>query len=273
MRSIGLWQAKGGTGKTTTTINLAVGLARRGYRTLAIDADPQANLSMVLLQGEPAAPPTLGEVLLNQADAAEAIRPTHVEGLDVLPAGDALADVNLALAPEWGRERRLRVALEGVEPAYDFIVADTSPAQSLVNVNVLNWAGELLVPVDPRLFSLSGLARLRGDVEQVRRFLDNRRLRIGGIVLTRVQVTNLSRDVERQLRELFGPLVHRATIPTSTKVEEAHSRYQAVTDYAPRSPGAKAYDALIGEILADDRRTQDGAGDAAGRVAEADSAA
>lgn len=272
MRSIALWQAKGGTGKTTSAINVAVGLARRGNRVLAIDADPQGNLGMVLLKGEPADGATLAEVLLNQADALEAIRPSGVGELDILPAGAALADASLALAPEWGRERRLRVAMEPVERDYDFIIVDTSPAQSLVNVNVLNWAAEILVPVDPGLFSLSGLAKLQDDVDQVRKYLDNRGLRIGGIVLTRTQSTTLCRDVERQLRETFGPLVYRATIPTSIKIEESHSRYQAVTDYAPKSPGAKAYDALIGEIL-DGQRTQGRS--RGGRVgpAEADDAA
>ncbi len=273
MRSIAVMSDKGGTAKTTTVINVAVGLARCGRRTLVVDCDGQANASLVLLGGQGAAPPTLRHVLLNEADAVDAVRPTGVAGLAILPADAALAEVNLALAGELGRERRLRRALAGVESAYDFVLLDTSPARCLVNVNVLNYAGEVLVPVDPGLFALSGLGQLQEAVAEVRRYLDNEALRISGLVLTRAQKNNVSRDVEARLRGLFGARVHRATIPTSTKIEEAHSRYQSVLDYAPRSAGARAYAALVGEIIADGRRTQDGTGAAARGPAEADAEA
>jgi chromosome partitioning protein len=273
MRSIAVMSDKGGTAKTTTVINVAVGLARRGWRTLVVDCDGQANASLVLLRGQGAAPPTLRHVLLNEAEAAAAVRPTSVAGLAILPADAALAEVNLALAGELGRERRLKLALADVARAYDFVLLDTSPARCLINVNVLSFAGEVLVPVDPGLFALSGLGRLQEAVAEVRRYLDNPALRIAGLVLTRTQTNNVSRDVEAQLRGLFGALVHRATIPTSTKIEEAHSRYQSVLDYAPRSSGARAYAALVEEIIADGRRTQDGTGIAARGPAAADAAA
>lgn len=273
MRAIAVMSDKGGTAKTTTAINVAVGLARRGRRTLVVDCDGQANASLVLLRGRGATPPTLRHVLLNEAGAVDAVRPTGVAGLAILPADAALAEVNLILAGEMGRERRLKLALTDVERAYDFVLLDTSPSRCLVNVNVLNYAGEVLVPVDPGLFALSGLGRLQEAVAEVRRYLDNPALRIAGLVLTRTQANNVSRDVEAQLRGLFGALVHRATIPSSTKIEEAHSRYQSVLDYAPRSAGARAYAALVEEIVADGRRTQDGTGITAGGPAAADAAA
>jgi chromosome partitioning protein len=120
---------------------------------------------------------------------------------------------------------------------------------------------------------VAGRGQLQAAVEDVRRYLDNRALRIAGLVLTRTANNNVSRDVEAQLRGMFGELVHPTAIPTNAKVEEAHSRYQSVLDYAPRSAGAKAYAALVEEIIAHGRRAKDRAGDAARGPAEADDAA
>jgi chromosome partitioning protein len=273
MRRIGFVSEKGGVAKTTTAINVAVGLARRGYRTLLVDVDPQANASLVLTEGRGADPPTLGAVLLGEAEAADAIRPTAVAGLDLLPADVSLADAGLALADQIGRERRLRVALEGAEGRYEYVILDTSPQRSLLTVNALCYIAEAIVPVDPGLFAVAGLGQLQAAVEDVRRYLDNRALRIAGLVLTRTANNNVSRDVEAQLRGMFGELVHPTAIPTNAKVEEAHSRYQSVLDYAPRSAGAKAYAALVEEIIAHGRRTQDGARIVARGPAEADDAA
>lgn len=249
MRSIAWLSEKGGTAKTTSAINSAVGLAKLGHRVLLVDADPQANATMVLLEGRSAGAPTLAHVLIDRADAADAIRPTRTEGLDVLPSDTLLADANVALASELGRERRLKLALEGLDAGYDFVVIDTSPQRTLINVNVLNYVGEVLCPVDPGIFSLSGLGTLREAVAEVARYLDNRALRLGGLVLTRTQRDNITRDVEARLRGTFGGLVFRTTIPGTTKIGEAHARFLSVLDYAPRSSGAKAYKALVSEIV------------------------
>ena len=117
MRSIAWLSEKGGTAKTTSAINSAVGLAKLGHRVLLVDADPQANATMVLLEGRPAEAPTLAHVLIDQTDAADAIRPTRTEGLDVLPSDTLLADANVALASELGRERRLKLRSRGSTPA------------------------------------------------------------------------------------------------------------------------------------------------------------
>ena len=272
MRRIAFVSEKGGTGKTTTAINVAVGLAKSGLRVLVCDLDPQSNLSLVFLQGQPAESPTIGAVLLDQADAHEAIRPTATPGLDILPADVTLADANLSLASEVGRERRLRVALDAVQGRYDVVILDTSPQRSLLTVNALVFAEEVYVPIDPGLFAVAGLGQLQATVDEVRRYLDNRALRIAGIVLTRTRNDNVSRDVESQLRAMFGELVRCSTIPTNAKLEEAHSRYQSVLDYAPRSAGAKAYAELVQEIIADGRSTNRN-GRAAGRPLKAHDAA
>jgi chromosome partitioning protein len=249
MRSVAFVSEKGGVGKSTTVLNVAACLARKGLRVLVVDTDPQANVSYVLLRGEKPRRPTLHDVLVGQAEAEEAIAPTVLDGVSLLPAETSLADANVTLAGEIGRERRLRYAMEGAGEAYDFVLVDTAPTRSLIGTNVLNFTEEIIVPIAPGLFGVLGLGQLQTDVSAVRRFLDNKALRIGGIFLTMVERNNVGRDLEEQLRQLFGDLVFRTKIPRSVKLEEAHSRHESVLTYAPKSVGAMAYLALAEEII------------------------
>jgi chromosome partitioning protein len=268
MRVIAWCSEKGGTGKTSSAINSAVALAKSGRRVLLVDLDPQANASLVMLEGQPAEPPTAGTVLLGDAGALEVVRPTRTPGLDVLPADVSLADANLELANRIGRENRLRAALAEGRGVYDLVVIDTPPTRSLLTINALVAATEVLIPVEPSLFSLSGLGQLQSAVDDVRRYLDNPGLRIAGILLTRTRHDSVSRDIEVHLRETFGGLVFTTTIPTNVKVEESHGRFQSVIDYAPRSPGARAYLALAAEIL--DGGTKERTGTTPDRAPETD---
>lgn len=249
MRSIAWLSEKGGTGKTTSAVNTAVGLAKAGNRVLLVDVDPQANATMVMLKGQGAGALTLAHVLTSGADPAAAIRSTDTPGLDLLPSDTLLADANVSLAGEIGRERRLRLALAQVEAGYDYHILDTSPQRSLLTANVLNTVGEVLCPVDPGIFSLAGLGKLQEAIAEVVKYLDNPTLRLAGLLLTRTARDNLSRDVDEQLRGLYGDLVFTTTIPTSAKIGEAHARFLSVLDYAPRSPGAVAYSNLVTEII------------------------
>jgi chromosome partitioning protein len=186
--------------------------------------------------------------LLDESEASEAIRPSRVKRVDILPADARLADATLLLSEQLGRERRLRQALAGYDD-YDFVVIDSAPQMSLVTVNVLNYAAELYVPVDAGLYSIMGLARLGETVEQVRRFLDNRELRIAGMVVTRAMKNKATRDLEHQLREAYGDLVCQTVIPHSVRVEEAHARHRTVLEFDPRSAPSLAYDRLVMEVL------------------------
>ena len=208
MRSIGVVNLKGGSGKTTTALCLAVGAASHDRRVLLIDADAQANATMTMLDGQPVEDPTLGHVLLDQASAAEAIRPTRVDCVDIIPADGKLADAALVLSDQLGRERRLRTAMRELEDQYDLVIIDAAPQLSLVTINVLNYAAELLVPVDAGLYSVAGLGRLQETVDQVQRYLDNQELRIVGLVLTRAHHNKATKDIETQLRgavRVLGP--------------------------------------------------------------------
>ena len=213
---------------------------------LVVDTDPQGNASYVLLKGEKPRRPTLFEVLTGQGGAAEAIVSSHFKGVDVLPAAHDLADAAVVLAAEVGRERRLRAALEGVAGDYDFVLVDTSPTRSVLTTNVLNAVQELIVPFTPGLFGVLGLGQLQDDVAEVRHYLENKSLRIGGIVLTQAEANNVHRQFEAHLRGLFGALVFKAKVPRSIKVEESHARHEPVLTYAPRSGGAEAYKARHG---------------------------
>ena len=223
-----------------------------------------------MLDGQPAEDATLGHVLLDQADAVEAVRPSRLPGVDLIPADGRLADVSLLLADQLGRERRLRGALQAIDGTYDLVIVDSAPQLSLTLINVLNTVGELLVPVDAGLYSIAGLGRLQETVDQVRRYLDNPGLRIGGLVLTRVHRNKATEDVEAQLRAAFGELVRRSVIPHSVRVEEAHARNRTVIEFAPKSAPALAYHALLTEVLGHGEST--GSPDATGGLDQADAA-
>jgi chromosome partitioning protein len=249
MRKIALVCEKGGVSKTTTAAAIAVGLAKRGHKTLLIDADQQSNLTWTMLGGRGADLPTLAAVLAREAPAVEAIRPTTTPGLSILPADGSLAGVNIALAQELGRDTRLRSGLAPIDGDYDYVLVDTAPQFNTILANVLVWAVEVIVPLDPSVYAMLGLVQLQNTVEEVREAYQNQALHIAGLLLAKVSRNNVSRDVEAELRSRFGRLVFSATIPLSVKVEEATSRGMTVMDYAPGSPGAIAYDQLVEEII------------------------
>jgi len=265
MKSIALMSEKGGTGKTTTLLNLAAGMSRSGRKVLVVDADPQANATMVLTAGQgPGEGATLAEVMAGTSRADDALIVTPWERVELLPASPNLAEVNLSLANELGRERRLRKAMEPLKSDYDIALVDTGPARSLLNVNVLNWVDQVVVPISPGLFSLAGLGQLQTAIDEVRTYLDNQNLTLRGLVLTMCERTAVSMDVERQLRDMYDELVFGTTIPRSVRVEESHSRFLSVFDHSPQSSAAKAYAALVEEILPDVERKTNRSGKRSG---------
>jgi chromosome partitioning protein len=255
MRRIALVNLKGGAGKTSTATALAVGLARRGKRVLLVDTDASGNASWTVLGGQGADGPTLASVLTRHASAEDAIRPTPTKGLDLLPADADLGGVNVALAQELGRDTRLRSALSTLDGRYDFLVLDTGPSLSTVLVNALVAVEEVVVPLDAGVYAVLGLVELERVLAEVREAY-NPGLRLAGLVLTKTQRSNVARDVEKELRDRFGPLVFAATIPLSAKVEESCSRGLTVLDHAPKSPPALAYLSLVEEVIGNGREAK-----------------
>jgi chromosome partitioning protein len=262
MRRIVIASQKGGVGKTTTAVCLAVGLARRGVKTLLIDGDGQGSATWTLTHGAAIDGPTLADVLLRNALADEAIVSTSTAGLDLLPADATLNGAAVALVQELGRDARLRSAMASVGDRWDVAIVDTAPAFSTILANALVFGSEVIVPVEASTYSMLGLVDLQRTIGEVKEAYGNESLHLAGLLITRVQRNNVARDIEAGLRERFGPLVFQATIPMSSKVEESVSNGQTVLDYAPKSPAALAYDLLVTEIL--DRGTTKGRGGKAG---------
>ena len=249
MRTIAVVAQKGGQLKTTTVVNMAACLAGQGRRVLVIDADVQANATYVLLRGQTPRRPTLSDVLTGVATVGGTIVPTRVAGVDLVPAEPGLADVGVSLAAEVGRERRLRSAMADLVRPYDVCLIDTGPTRSLLTTNVLNFAREVLVPIGPGLFGFLGLGQLQTDMGLVRRFLENKALTLLGIALVLTERTSVSRDFEQQIRQMYGDLVFKATVPRAVKFEEANARQLTIFEHAPKSPGALAYKALTREVM------------------------
>ena len=202
-----------------------------------------------MLGGMPAKEPTLGQVLLDEAGAGEAIRPSRLARIDIIPAEASLADCTLTLADQIGRERRLRTALREIEDDYEMVVIDAPPQLNLISINILQAVSELIVPVNAGVYSIAGLGPLQDTVDQVRKHLDHGDLHIIGLVLARVLRNKATKDLESQLREAFGELVYQTVIPHSVKVEEAHARHRTILEWAPKSPPALAYERLVTEVL------------------------
>jgi chromosome partitioning protein len=255
MRRIAITNLKGGSGKTATATALAVGLARRGNRTLLVDTDPSGNASWTVSGGQGADGPTLAAVLTRDASAVEAIRATSTPGLDLLPADPTLGGVNVRLAQELGRDTRLRSALAAVEGAYRFVIVDTGPSLTTLLVNALAAVEEVIVPVDMGVYAVLGLVELERITSEIREAY-NPTLRLAGLVLTKCQRSNVCRDVETELRGRYGPTVFKATVPLSARVEEAHSRGLTVLDHAPRSAPALAYLSLVEEVIGHGREAK-----------------
>ncbi|MCA1685101.1 MAG: ParA family protein, partial [Planctomycetia bacterium] len=197
----------------------------------------------MLLRGSAPRRPTLSDVLTGDATADAAVVPSAFEGVDLIPSEPALADVDAALAAEVGRERRLRSTMADLSKPFDVCLIDTGPARPLLTTNVLNFAREVVVPIGPGLFGFLGLGQLQADMNQVRRFLENKALTLAGVVLVQVEKNNVCKSFEAELRAALGRLVFGTTVPRSVKFEEAFANLRTIFEHAPKSPGAVAFKA------------------------------
>lgn len=252
MRRVAVFNHKGGTGKTTTSINLAAGLAERGARVLLVDADGQGNVGASLgIRGEK----SLYHVLVHGLPAEEAVVPVR-SGLDVLTSNESLAAAELHLAGLPNRDRVLRERLGSRITGYDVVVLDCAPALSLMNQNALMYADALLVPVACDYLSLVGVRQVLRTVKSVRELLHHD-VRLAGVLPTFYDVRNrISREALETLRGHFGERCF-SPIRVNTKLREAPSAKQTIFEYAPESHGAEDYLAVVKRLLADAQ----GAGD------------
>ena len=247
-RVFALANQKGGVGKTTTTVNLAASLAASERRVLLVDMDPQANASSAFGIHEPEL--HVYDALLGGCVMKDAIHPTELPQLQVVPAGPDLVGAEIELVQADTRERRLEQALADLRASYDFVLIDCPPSLGLLTLNALTAADGVLIPLQCEYYALEGLARLSATIELVREQL-NPGLSIEGIVLTMIdRRNNLARQVESEVRGHFGERVFETVIPRNVRLSEAPSHGKPVLLYDVRSAGAVAYLKLAREVLA-----------------------
>lgn len=248
-RVIAVANQKGGVGKTTTTVNLATALAACGKQVLIVDMDPQGNASTGLGVAADKRGHSIYQVLLDGMPLSEAVSPTIVPGMDIIPSGVDLSGAELELIDVTRREYRLREAMQAVRGTYDFVLIDCPPALGLLTLNALVAADSVLVPLQAEFYALEGLSHLMRTIDRVRRGL-NDRLSLQGVVLTMFdRRNNLCEMVAADVREYLGDRVYKTMIPRNVRVSEAPSHGKPVLLYDMRCAGSQAYIRLAREIL------------------------
>jgi chromosome partitioning protein len=240
---------KGGVGKTTTAVNVAACIAEAGISTLLVDVDPQGNATVGIGASRDAGP-GLYDVLAGDVAASDAVRPSGIDGLDLLVSTPDLAGATMELPRLPGSEVRLRDALAPLRDAYEFLILDCPPSLGPLTVNALVAADRVIVPVQTEYFALEGLAGLLDTLGLIQREL-NPRLIVAGMLLTmHDNRTKLAQDVEREVREHFPALVFDTVIPRNVRLGEAPSFGRPVIHHDPHCAGSEAYFALAKEVAA-----------------------
>ena len=262
-KTIAICNQKGGVGKTTTTVNLGVGLALQGKKVLLLDCDPQGDLTTCLGWKDT---DSLGITLATKLTDVinETMKdPTsgilhHEEGVDLLPANLELSAMEYNLMNALSRETTLRNYLSQVKDRYDYVIMDCMPSLGMVTLNALSAADGVVIPVQAQYLPAKGMTQLVSTISKVKKYI-NPDIKIDGMLLTLVDNrTNLAKSTVEALRENFGSSIrmYRSQIPIAVKAAETSSKGKSIYAYEPNSTVSKAYAEFTKEVLADGRKKE-----------------
>jgi len=253
MRKIAVINQKGGSGKTTTVVNLAAYLALAGRSVLLIDMDPQSHASIHLGLEPHAITKSIYDVLIGGTPIADVTISTAVKNLSLVPARIELASAEIELVNTVGREIVLRDAVKKCKQSYDYVLLDCPPSLGLLTLNALTTAREVFIPIQTEFFALEGLTKLFQTIKIVRERI-NGDIKITGVILTMFDGRkNICNDVAEKVRAHFKEKVFKTKIRDTVRLAEAPSYGKAISEYAPHSHGGEDYRKLTREILRQER--------------------
>ena len=246
-RVIAIANQKGGVGKTTTAINLAACLAHVGKKILIIDSDPQGNTSSGFGVDKDELDYTFYDTLIGNCYIEQAQIKVR-DNITLLPSNVHLSGAEIELVGYENREFLLKAIIKQTKFLYDFVLIDCPPALNMLTLNSLTAADTVLVPIQSEFFALEGVSQLIHTIDLVRERL-NKHLQIEGVVFTMTDNTNLSKDVQNEVKEYMGPYVYQSNIPRTVKLSEAPSHGKTILEHDPHGKGSQAYKQLAREVL------------------------
>jgi chromosome partitioning protein len=254
-KTIAIANQKGGVGKTTSSVNLGASLASLGKKVLLIDIDPQGNTTSGVGIDKADVENCIYDVLINDVNPRDAILPTEISGLSLIPATIQLAGAEIELVPTISREIRLKKALQFVKSDYDYIIIDCPPSLGILTINSLTASDSVIIPIQCEYYALEGLSQLLNTIRLVQKHL-NKTLLIEAVLLTMLDArTNLGIQVIEEVKKYFQDKVYSTIIPRNVRLSEAPSHGQAIISYDHRSRGAQVYMELAREVMMNVERT------------------